>query len=70
MVGVDTREQVIHEIVGAMEPMMDAIRLNMLEGAIRGALRGLKLEEGMHGAVYRVGRHRTTDSVLLRQQEG
>ena len=45
MVGVDIREKVIHEIVGAMAPMLDAIRLNMLEGAIRGALRGLKLEE-------------------------
>ena len=44
MVGVDIREKVIHEIVGAMAPMMDAIRLNMLEGAVRGALRGLKLE--------------------------
>ncbi len=45
MVGVDIREKVIHEIVGAMAPMLDAVRLNMLEGAIRGALRGLKLEE-------------------------
>lgn len=42
---MDNREKVIHEIVGAMEPMMDAIRLNMLERAIRGALRGLRLEE-------------------------
>nr|DAH14443.1 MAG TPA: SITE SPECIFIC RECOMBINASE XERD [Caudoviricetes sp.] len=45
MVGVDIREKVIHEIVGAMAPMLDTVRLNMLEGAIRGALRGLKLEE-------------------------
>lgn len=45
MVGIDIREKVIHEIVGAMAPMLDAVRLNMLEGAIRGALRGLKLEE-------------------------
>lgn len=36
MVGADTRKQVIHEIVGAMEPMMDAMRLNMLERAVRG----------------------------------
>lgn len=45
MEGVDVREKVIHDIVGAMAVMLDTIRLNMLEGAIRGALRGLKLEE-------------------------
>lgn len=42
---VDNREIVIHEILGAMEPILDAMKLNMLEGAIRAALRGLKLEK-------------------------
>ena len=41
----DIREDVISKVVAAMSPMMDSIRLQMLEGAVRGALHGVKLEE-------------------------
>ena len=42
---IDSREKIIHEIIGTMSTMLDGIILNMLEGAIRGALRGLRIEE-------------------------
>ena len=42
---VDVREDVISKIVAAMSPTMDVIHLQMLEGAVRGALHGIKLEE-------------------------
>lgn len=41
----DIREDVINKIVASMSPLMDAVKLGMLEGAVRGALRGIKLEE-------------------------
>ena len=40
----DVRENVINDVVTAMSPLMDTMRLQMLEGAVRGALRGVKLE--------------------------
>lgn len=40
----DVRENVINDVVTAMSPLMDSVKLNMLEGAVRGALRGVKLE--------------------------
>ncbi|HIT65949.1 MAG TPA: tyrosine-type recombinase/integrase [Candidatus Merdisoma merdipullorum] len=40
----DIRENVINDVVTAMSPLMDTMRLQMLEGAVRGALRGVKLE--------------------------
>lgn len=40
----DIRENVISDVVTAMSPLMDMMRLQMLEGAVRGALRGVKLE--------------------------
>ena len=39
------RENVINDVVTAMSPLMDSVKLNMLEGAVRGALRGVKLEK-------------------------
>lgn len=41
----DIRENVINDVVTAMSPLMDSMELNMLEGAVRGALRGVKLEK-------------------------
>lgn len=41
----DIRENVINDVVTAMSPLMDSVKLNMLEGAVRGALRGVKLEK-------------------------
>lgn len=41
----DIREDVINKIVAAMSPLMDTIQLQMLEGAVRGALHGIQLEE-------------------------
>lgn len=41
----DVRENVINDVVTAMSPLMDSVKLNMLEGAVRGALRGVKLEK-------------------------
>ena len=41
----DIRENVINDVVTAMSPLMDTMRLQMLEGAVRGALRGVKLEK-------------------------
>ena len=41
----DIRENVINDVVTAMSPLMDAVKLQMLEGAVRGALRGVKLEQ-------------------------
>ena len=41
----DVREDVISKVVSAMFPLMDSIQLQMLEGAVRGALHGVKLEE-------------------------
>ena len=41
----DIRENVINNVVTAMPPLMDSVKLNMLEGAVRGALRGVKLEK-------------------------
>ena len=41
----DVREEVINDVVTAMSPLMDSVKLNMLEGAVRGALRGVKLEK-------------------------
>ena len=43
--GIDIRETVINDIVRAMAPVVDSIRLQMLEGAVRGALHGLALEK-------------------------
>ena len=40
----DIRENVINDVVTAMSPLMDTMRLQMLEGAVRGALRGVRLE--------------------------
>lgn len=40
----DMRETVIREIVCAMAPVVESIQLQMLEGAVRGALRGMILE--------------------------
>lgn len=42
---MDIRENVINDVVTAMSPLMDSMELNMLEGAVRGALRGVKLEK-------------------------
>ena len=42
---MDIRENVINDVVTAMSPLLDAVKLQMLEGAVRGALRGVKLEE-------------------------
>lgn len=42
---VDNREKVIHEVLGTMSPMIDSMKLSMLEGAIRCTLRGMKIEE-------------------------
>lgn len=42
---VDVRENVINDIVRAMAPVVEVIQLQMLEGAVRGALHGLKLEK-------------------------
>ena len=42
--GIDIRETVINDIVRAMAPVVDSIRLQMLEGAVRGALHGLAME--------------------------
>lgn len=41
----DIRENVINDVVTAMSPLMDSMELNMLEGAVRGALRGVRLEK-------------------------
>lgn len=41
----NVREDVINKIVAAMSPLMDTIQLQMLEGAVRGALHGIQLEE-------------------------
>lgn len=41
----DIRENVINDVVTAMSPLMNSMELNMLEGAVRGALRGVKLEK-------------------------
>lgn len=41
---IDMRESVINDVVRVMSPMMDSIHLQMLEGAVRGALHGMKLE--------------------------
>ncbi|HIT65828.1 MAG TPA: site-specific integrase [Candidatus Merdisoma merdipullorum] len=40
----DVRENVINDVVTAMSPLIDTMRLQMLEGAVRGALRGVRLE--------------------------
>lgn len=40
----DMRETVVREIVCAMAPVVESIQLQMLEGAVRGALRGMILE--------------------------
>lgn len=40
----DVRENVINDVVAAMSPLIDTMRLQMLEGAVRGALRGVRLE--------------------------
>lgn len=42
---MDIRENVINDVVTAMSPLMDSMELNMLEGAVRGALRGVRLEK-------------------------
>ena len=39
----DIRENVINDVVTAMSPVVDNIRLQMLEGAVRGALHGVAL---------------------------
>ena len=39
----DMREQVINNIICAMSPVMETMRLQMLEGAVRGALHGMQL---------------------------
>ena len=45
MVNMDVRENVINDVVMAMSPMMESIRLQMLEVALRNALHGLILEK-------------------------
>lgn len=45
MVNMDVRETVINNVVTAMSPLMEAIRLQMLEAALRNALHGLTLEK-------------------------
>lgn len=42
---MDVRENVINDIIRAMAPVVEIIQLQMLEGAVRGALHGLKLEK-------------------------
>lgn len=42
---IDVRENVINDIIRAMAPVVEVIQLQMLEGAVRGALHGLKLEK-------------------------
>lgn len=44
MVNMDAREIVINDVVRAMAPLMEAVKLQMLEAALRNALHGLKLE--------------------------
>lgn len=41
----DVREAVVSEIVRAMAPLLEVIQLQMLEGAVRGALHGIVLEK-------------------------
>ena len=41
----DIRENVINKVVAAMSPLMDIMQLQMLEGAVRGALHGVTLEK-------------------------
>ena len=41
----DIRETVINDIISAMSPVVGVIQLQMLEGAVRGALRGINLEK-------------------------
>ncbi len=43
MMNKDMREQVVNNIICAMSPVMEAIHLQMLEGAVRGALHGVQL---------------------------
>lgn len=42
---VDIREIVVTEIIRVMAPVIEVIQLQMLEGAVRGALHGVKLEK-------------------------
>lgn len=42
---VDIREIVINDVVRAMAPVLEVIQLQMLEGAVRGALHGMLLEK-------------------------
>ncbi len=41
----DLREYVITEVIRAMTPILETIQLQMLEGAVRGALHGMTLEK-------------------------
>lgn len=43
MTDKDMKEQVINNIICAMSPVMETMRLQMLEGAVRGALHGMQL---------------------------
>lgn len=42
---IDIREQVINDIIRAMAPVVEVIQLQILEGAVRGALHGLRIEK-------------------------
>ena len=42
---VDVRENVINDVIRTMSPIMNCMQLQMLEGAVRGALHGMKLEK-------------------------
>ena len=41
---IDVREKVVNDVIRAMAPVVEVIQLQMLEGAVRGALHGLRLE--------------------------
>lgn len=43
MMNADMREQVVNNIICTMSPVMEAMHLQMLEGAVRGALHGMQL---------------------------
>lgn len=38
---MNTKEMVINDVIKAMEPVITIMQLQMLEGAIRGALHGM-----------------------------
>lgn len=43
MMNKDMREQVVNNIICTMSPVMETMHLQMLEGAVRGALHGMRL---------------------------